>query len=271
MKVVLFCGGKGTRWARSEDDVPKALAPIGDRPIIWHVMNVYSQSGFDDFVLCLGHQAEKIVRYFVEAGAREDRDAGELIVTAGPRTRWRVRLVDTGRETQTGGRLRAVAGYLGTERFMASYGDGLARLDVADVVRFHQAHGRLATLTAVRPASQFGILQLGADGRVQSFVEKPRLKEWVNGGFFVLEPQVLEILDEGPLENGPLARLALADQLVAYRTEDFWACLDTYKDLATLEQLWQKGDAPWCMRGKPATATTVGGAEVSSSPAPTGS
>lgn len=268
MKVVLFCGGKGTRWARSEDDVPKALAPIGDRPIVWHVMNVYSLSGFDDFVLCLGHQAEKIVRYFVEAGARRDR-AGGLIVDAGPRTRWRVRMVDTGPETQTGGRLRAVAGQLGSERFMASYGDGLARIDIADVVRFHEAHGRLATLTAVKPTSQFGILQLGADGRVQSFVEKPRLKEWVNGGFFVLEPQVLELLDDGPLENGPLSRLAQLDQLVAYQTDDFWACLDTYKDLAMLEQLWRKGDAPWTTRGT--AAPNAGAADMSSSPAPTAS
>jgi glucose-1-phosphate cytidylyltransferase len=270
MKVVLFCGGKGTRWARAEDDIPKALAPIGDRPIIWHVMNVYSLSGFDDFVLCLGHQAHKIVRYFIESGARQDRDPAELIVRAGARS-WRVRLVDTGQETQTGGRLGAVAGYIGRERYMASYGDGLARLDLADLLRFHVAHGRLATLTAVRPASQFGILELSPEGRVQSFVEKPRLKEWVNGGFFVFEPEVLDLLDEGPLENGPLSQLSREDQLVAYRTDDFWACLDTYKDVIMLDQLWRKGDAPWSMRGTATSATNVGRGEVSLSPVPTAS
>jgi glucose-1-phosphate cytidylyltransferase len=263
MKVVLFCGGKGTRWARTEDDVPKALAPIGDRPILWHVMQVYALSGFDDFILCLGHQGQRVASYFASAAARADTDPHELIVPAGSGQRWRVRLADTGAETQTGGRLRAVAGHLGKERFMASYGDGLARIDIADLLRFHVARGRLATLTAVRPNSQFGILEISSDGGVRSFVEKPPLHEWVNGGFFVFEPDVLQWTDDGPLESGALSRLSSADQLSAYQTSEFWACLDTYKDLITLEELWRKGDAPWGTRGTASSGMTAGAAAAS--------
>jgi glucose-1-phosphate cytidylyltransferase len=230
VKVVLFCGGKGSRWTRHGDEVPKALAPIGDRPLIHHVMQVYLAAGFDDFILCLGHKGETIRRYFESAPAPQP---------------CRVQLVDTGEETQTGGRLRAVAPLLTGSRFLASYGDGVADLDVAELLDFHLRHGRLATLTAVRPRSQFGILELAADSSVASFVEKPLLQNWVNGGFFIFEPGILDRLDEGPLEDGLLSGLAREGELMAFRLERFWACLDTYKDQILLDELWQQGRAPW--------------------------
>jgi glucose-1-phosphate cytidylyltransferase len=257
MKTVLFCGGKGTRWTRSDDDGPKALAMIGERPIIWHVMSVYSVSGFNDFVLCLGHKGDRITRYFEEQGLTLGADGrGELEPVPG--VTWRIELVDTGAETQTGGRLRRVADRLDGERFMASYGDGVAALDIGELIRFHAGHGRLATLTAVRPRSQFGILQLGPDTMVQSFLEKPQIEDWVNGGFFVFEPGVLDLLDESPLESGPLGTLARHGQLMAYKTSDYWACLDTYKDKIEIEELWLSGAAPWSTWERSPTRAGIG-------------
>jgi glucose-1-phosphate cytidylyltransferase len=243
--VALLCGGKGTRWSGDGEEVPKALARLGDRPIIWHVMNVYSRAGFHDFVLCLGHQGEQIVRYFhAEASGTGDADDQVLVQRPGGVT-WRVRLADTGQETQTAGRLAAVADLVDGSRFMASYGDGIAALDVADLLRFHVSHGRLATLTAVQPRSQFGLLRINGDGAVDSFEEKPRLKEWINGGFFVFEPRILDYLDDGALEVGPFSALASQGELMAYRTTGFWACLDTYKDKIELDELAQRGNAHW--------------------------
>ncbi|MBO0706604.1 MAG: NTP transferase domain-containing protein [Candidatus Dormibacteraeota bacterium] len=245
MKVALLCGGKGMRWNGSGEGGPKALAMIGDRPIVWHVMDVYSRSGFRDFVLCLGHLGQTIVDYFErEAGQPLDKSR-TLELGPSPGVRWRVELVDTGAETQTGGRLRAVAPRLGSARCMVSYGDGVAAIDVGHLLEFHVAHGRLATLTAVQPRSQFGVLELGEEDHVRSFVEKPRVRDWVNGGFFVFEPGVLPLLGPGPLENGTLSRLAGMDELVAYRSESFWACVDTYKDKIELDELAREGRAPW--------------------------
>lgn len=257
MKTVLFCGGKGTRWTRSEEDGPKALAMIGERPIIWHVMSVYSASGFNDFVLCLGHKGDRITRYFEEQGMTRDGQGAHQFEPL-PGITWRVELVDTGAETHTGGRLQRVAERLHCERFMASYGDGVADLDIAELIRFHAGHGRLATLTAVRPRSQFGLLQLDENRAVQSFLEKPQMRDWVNGGFFVFEPEVLEMLDEGPLESGVLAALARAGQLMAYQTSNYWACLDTYKDKIEIEELWMSGKAQWSNWERTAAQASIG-------------
>jgi glucose-1-phosphate cytidylyltransferase len=245
MKVVLFCGGKGTRWTGNGDEGPKVLARIGDRPIIWHVMSIYSVSGFNDFILCLGYKANHIVRYFEDVSYGRDQETGALLVRPHAGVVWRVHLEDTGADTSTGGRLRAVGRLLGGDRFLCSYGDGLADLDIASLISFHDEHTRLATLTAVRPRSQFGILQLDGAGRVESFIEKPRLQDWINGGFFVFEPEVLHRLDDGPLEEGPLEGLARDGELIAYCSNGFWACLDTYKDMLVLNEIWQKGDTPW--------------------------
>lgn len=245
MKVVLFCGGRGLRWAGSGMDMPKALAPIGERPLIWHVMSTYSGSGFREFVVCLGHLGSQVVRYFQEAaGARRDGE-GRVEVRLSPGTTWQVWLVETGEDAQTGGRLAAAAHLLDGRRFLASYGDGVADLDLREVVGFHARHGRLATLTAARPHSEFGVLELGGEGQVRSFVEKPPLRSWVNGGFFVFERDVLGLLDEGPLESGLLPRLAGLGELMAYRTTRFWACVDTLKQSVELDRMVREGRAPW--------------------------
>jgi glucose-1-phosphate cytidylyltransferase len=245
MKVAILCGGKGSRWTRHADDVPKALAMIGDRPVLWHVMVVYSASGFDDFVLCLGHKGDQIRTYF-EAHSEPSRDpSGAYLVHPAPSVTWRVQLVETGDETQTGGRLHAVRTHLQGQRFLASYGDGVARIDINDLVAFHTQHERIATMTVVQPRSQYGLVTVSDSGLVSGFVEKPRLSEWVNGGFFVFEPEVFDYLDHGSLETGGLVGLTGQGQLVAYQLQEFWACLDTYKDLITLDDLWQAGSVPW--------------------------
>jgi glucose-1-phosphate cytidylyltransferase len=245
MKVALLCGGKGSRWTRHADDVPKALAMIGDRPVLWHVMTVYSASGFNDFVLCLGHKGDQIRTYFrAHADARQDSD-GALVVHPAPGVTWRIELVDTGDDAQTGARLLAIRDLVPNQRFLASYGDGLARIDINELIDFHRRHGRLATMTAVQPRSQFGLVTMSESGTVSGFVEKPRLSEWVNGGYFVFEPAIFDYLDRESLEGGALVALTGDSQLVAYRLDDFWACLDTYKDLITLDDLWQAGSPPW--------------------------
>jgi glucose-1-phosphate cytidylyltransferase len=245
VKVALLCGGKGTRWSGDGEEAPKALARLGQRPVVWHVMEVYSRAGFTDFVLCLGHNGQQIAAYFESQAARAGEGPDEVMVEHESGQTWRVHLADTGQETQTASRLAAVSPLFEGGSFMASYGDGVAALDVGDLLRFHVAHGRLASLTAVQPRSQFGLLQISGEGTVESFIEKPRLKEWINGGFFVFEPGVVDYLDEGPLEDGPLSRLAAAGELMAYRTTRFWACLDTYKDRIELDELASKGNPPW--------------------------
>jgi len=244
MKVVLLCGGKGTRWTNGEQEAPKALAMIAGRPLIWHVMEVYSASGFNDFVLAVGFKADQIRSYFSSHCAVQE-STGRYEIDAAPGIRWQVQLVDTGVETQTAGRLLRVADLVGQERFMVSYGDGVADIDINSLLAFHNEHGGLATLTAVRPYSQFGILGFGDGGRVDSFIEKPKLVDWVNGGFFVFEPGVIDYLDDGPLENVPLSRLASHQELFAYRLEGFWACLDTYKDMLALNEYCRDSRAPW--------------------------
>jgi glucose-1-phosphate cytidylyltransferase len=245
MKVVLFCGGRGLRWSAGGAESPKVLARIGDRPLVWHVMSTYSRSGFREFVICLGHLGDQIVRHFEEAaGARRDAD-GRVTLRVGPGVTWDVWLRETGQEAQTGGRLMAVARLLDGRRFLASYGDGVADLDVRELVGFHARHRRMATLTAARPRSPFGMLEIDPAGRVCSFVEKPLLPGWVNGGFFVFEPEVLPALDQGPLESGVLPRLAEWGELVAYRTTRFWACVDTPKESAELDRMVREGTAPW--------------------------
>ena len=244
MKVVLLCGGQGARWRSQDQPGPKALARVGGQPILWHVMGIYSAAGFRDFVLCLGHQGDHISEHMRSRSRGADPE-GALLVEAAPGISWRVRCVDTGAGTLTAGRIRRVLPLLGGEPFLASYGDGVADLDVGRLLDFHRRHGRLATLTAVRPRSQFGILDLSPGREVRSFLEKPRLADWVNGGFFVFEPGAADYLDEGPLEERPLAGLAAARQLMAFQTEAFWACLDTYKDMVALNELCRDGQPPW--------------------------
>ena len=229
--VVILCGGRGARLREHVPDMPKPLVEIGGRPILWHVIGIYSRQGFQDFVLCLGHQGE-----LIEAFVRD---------TAWP-DGLRVACVDTGEDTPTGGRIKRVADRLGEGTFCATYADGLADLDLEALVGFHRSGGALATMTAVRPELPFGVTELAADGRVTGFREKPRSADWVNGGFFCFEPGALDYLDEDSvLEREPLERLAADGQLLAYRHTGFWDCMDTYKDAVLLNDLWARGDAPW--------------------------
>ncbi len=232
MKVVILCGGRGARLGEHGVQVPKALIEIGGQPVIWHLLKVYAHQGLNDFILCLGHLGEEIRAYFRDHHADEP---------------WRVTLADTGLDTNTGGRILCVQRYLdGEENFCVTYGDGLADINLPALVDFHRSHGRIATLTAVQPHSPFGLLQLDAQSAVTAFAEKPTLKEWINGGFFVFHRRIFEFLTEDSvLEQAPLEQLAREGQLMAYHHTGFWKCMDTYKDNVEFNQLWDAGAAAW--------------------------
>jgi glucose-1-phosphate cytidylyltransferase len=227
--VVILAGGKGTRISSEGDPTPKPLVEIGGRPILWHVMSLYASQGLTRFLLLLGHGADRIEEFV----ARIEED-------------WEVVCLDTGLETPTGGRIHRAAPLLSQGTFMLTYADGLADIDFSALVRCHRAHGRAATVTVVRPLNPWGVADLDGDGRVEGFVEKPRLDCWVNGGFMVMEPRALEAI--GPhdvLERDPLAELARGGELFSYRHQGFWDCMDTYKDTLLLNELWERGEAPW--------------------------
>jgi glucose-1-phosphate cytidylyltransferase len=229
--VVVLCGGRGTRLREHVQTIPKPLVEIGGRPILWHVIRIYASQGFERFLLCVGHKGE-MIEDFVR---RDGLPAGLAI-----------ECVDTGEETPTGGRIAKLADRLGGERFCATYADGVADVDLRELLAFHSAHGALATMTVVQPELQFGVAELGGDGEVTGFAEKPRFEGWVNGGFFCFEPAALDYIDEDSvLEREPLERLAAAGQLRAFRHDGFWDCMDTYKDAVLLNDLWREGRAPW--------------------------
>lgn len=255
MKVAILCGGKGTRLQEKTESIPKPLIEIGGRPILWHIMKLYSFYGFNDFVLLLGYKGEKIKEYFVD-GDRWRRHNFTLTTAPGSEPKfeylhqdseeWRITFVDTGLETNTGGRIKKAAPYIDGDTFMATYGDGVADIDLLALLRNHRQHGRAATVTAVTPLSQFGIMRVDEGGVVRQFMEKPRMKEWVNGGFFVFERAVFDYLEEDSiLEREPLQRLAEDGQIVAHHHSGFWACMDTYKDAVTLDNLWNTRQAKW--------------------------
>ncbi len=229
MKTIILCGGRGTRLGEHGRSVPKALVRIGEEPIIWHLLKLYSHFGLTDFVICLGFLADEIRGYF-------EQRSGKMAV----------QLVDTGLDTNTGGRIKKVQKYLdGEDTFCVTYGDGLADVDLEKLLVFHRSHGKIATLTAVHPVSNFGLLDVCPDGQVENFREKPILKEWVNGGFFVFERSVFDYLDNNSvLEGEPLMQLAEQGELMAYRHDGFWKCMDTYKDSIEFNQLWADS-APW--------------------------
>jgi glucose-1-phosphate cytidylyltransferase len=229
--VVILCGGRGTRLREHTETIPKPLVEIGGRPILWHVIRIYAEQGFGRFVLCTGHKGE-LIREFV---AHNGLPAGLEIES-----------VDTGEDTATGGRIAMVGDRLGGRRFCATYADGVADLDLAALLRYHEEQRRLATMTVVQPELQFGVARLNGDGSVEGFTEKPRFEGWINGGFFVFEPGVLDYLrPDSVLERQPLERLAAAGELSAFRHLGFWDCLDTYKDAVLLNDLWAAHRAPW--------------------------
>lgn len=250
MKVVILCGGRGTRLAEETEIRPKPMVPIGGEPLLAHIMSTYAAAGFKEFLLALGYKGEMIKDYFLNYHARASHLTIDLrtgVVEAAPHVSrdWTVHLVDTGDNTMTGGRVYRLRDRL-RETFMLTYGDGVSDLDVAELVAFHRRHGKLATLTAVRPPARFGAVRCEGD-RVAEFNEKPQTGEgWINGGFFVFEPGIFEYLggDDTVLEREPLEALARDGQLMAFRYDGFWRCMDTVRDRQLLEELWQSG-APW--------------------------
>lgn len=229
MKTVVLCGGKGTRLGELGERDPKPLLRVGEEPILWHILKLYASFGHDEFVLCLGHLKERFGEW---AAALEEP--------------WRIKLVDTGLDTPTGGRILAAREAVEDGDFFATYGDGVADVDLDALLRFHRSHGRIATVTAVRPTGSFGIMHVNGGDEVTSFEEKPVLRDWVNGGFFVFRPEIFEYLEQDSvLERAPLERLAAERQLMAYAHGGFWSCMDTYKDNLELNERWAAGAAPW--------------------------
>jgi glucose-1-phosphate cytidylyltransferase len=253
MKVVILAGGLGTRLAEETSVRPKPMAEIGEHPILWHIMKTYSHYGIDEFVICLGYKGYVIKEYFSNyflhnSDVTFDMSRNEMIVHENATEPWKVTLVDTGAETLTGGRLKRVARYIGDETFMMTYGDGVADVRVDELLAFHRSQGKEATVTAVQPLGRFGVMRLDDDATVRAFEEKPQGESgWINGGFFVLEPSVLDRIpdDDVMFEHAPLERLAADGQLVAYRHEGFWQPMDTLRDKRHLEELWSSGAAPW--------------------------
>lgn len=255
MKVGILAGGLGTRLAEETEVRPKPMVEIGGRPILWHIMKHYAHYGFNDFVVALGYKGEYIKRYMVDyCSLNGDLEVnlarGTVALRAaetGDREDWTVSLVDTGLPTATGGRIKRLAPYMGDSTFMLTWGDGVSDIDLHRLLAFHREHGKLATVTAVRPPARFGKLDI-VDSEVRRFSEKPQLEEgWINGAFFVLEPQVFDYIesDDTQWERSPLENLARDGQLMAYQHDSFWQCMDTIRDKKLLEQLWEAGEAPW--------------------------
>jgi glucose-1-phosphate cytidylyltransferase len=253
MKVVILAGGLGTRLAEETAVVPKPMVEIGGRPMLWHIMKIYAEQGFDEFVIALGYKGDIIKRYFFDFQALNgsltiDLATGRITPHHPPTGNWKIHLIETGLETLTGGRLLRLRHVLQEGTFMLTYGDAVADIDMTALLAFHRSHRKLATVTAVRPPARFGGLAFDVTGKVSNFIEKPQIGEgWINGGFMVLEPGVFPYLegDQSSLEADGLEGLAAADQLMAYRHGDFWQCMDTLRDKRQLGQLWDSGKAPW--------------------------
>jgi glucose-1-phosphate cytidylyltransferase len=253
VKVVILAGGQGTRLAEETDVRPKPMVEIGDRPIIWHIMKHYGRYQFSEFIVALGYKGEDVKQFFLDY-TNLDGDLsvslsdGKVARHGGDREPWTLHLIDTGRDTQTGGRVGRLAPWLQGDTFMLTYGDGVSNVDLAKLLAFHRAHGKLATLTAVRPASRFGGLDFRPGAPARFIEKKPQIREgWINGGFMVLETGVLDLIegDETNLEADVLEPLSQRGQLMAYPHEGFWQCMDTLRDVRYLQSLWNSGEPPW--------------------------
>ncbi len=255
MKVVIFAGGLGTRISEETEVRPKPMVEIGGRPIIWHIMKMYSRHGFNDFIVCLGYKGFVVKEYFMNyflhnADLTVDLKNNHVSFHNNHSESFKVTLVDTGLNTKTAGRLQAVKSYLNNEPFLLTYGDGVSDVDISALVKFHREHGKVATVTAVQLEARFGGMDVNGDGLVTDFREKVKDEgKWINGGFFVLQPEVFNYLDGNMLdtmwEDEPLEKLTENKQLVAYRHTGFWKCMDALRDKIELEKLWQTGKAKW--------------------------
>jgi len=254
MKVVILAGGFGTRISEESHLKPKPMIEIGERPILWHIMKTYSHYGFNDFIICLGYKGYCIKEYFAHYFLHESdvtfdfTNENQRIIHNHSAEPWRVTLVNTGIETMTGGRVKRISRYIGDEPFMLTYGDGVADIRIDNLVEYHKKHGKLATVSSIQPAGRFGALDLDADNLIHGFKEKPKGDgAWINGGFFVMQPEVFRYIDGDTtvLEREPLERLAHDGQLVAYKHTGFWQPMDSMRDKNQLEELWKTGSAPW--------------------------
>ena len=255
MKVVILCGGKGTRMREETEYRPKPMVEVGGKPVLWHIMKRYAHFGHDQFVLCLGYRGNYIKEYFLNYEAMNS----DCTIVLGARhgisyhgahgeSNFQVTLADTGEETMTGGRIKRIAKYIDDEIFLLTYGDGLCDVDINKVLEFHRAHGKLMTVTSVRPSSRFGILEIAGDDRVESFFEKPQLDGWISAGYFVCNRKVFDYIendDSITFERGPMERLAHEGQLVAYKHDGFFFAMDTYREYQYLNEIWSEGKAPW--------------------------
>ena len=254
MKAVILAGGRGTRISEESGLRPKPMIEIGGKPILWHIMKLYSEAGVNDFVICLGYKGYMIKEYFANyflhtSDVTSDVKENRMDVHSKYAEPWRVTLVDTGAKTMTGGRVKRIAPYVQNEDFCLTYGDGVSDLNIRRLLEFHKSHGRVATVTAVQPQGRFGSVQVeGEDGRVTEFVEKPLGDgQWINAGFFVVSPKVFSYVDGDDTiwERAPMERLTREGELSAFRHEGFWHAMDTMRDRAHLEELWASGKAPW--------------------------
>lgn len=254
MKVVILAGGLGTRISEESHLKPKPMIDVGEHPILWHILKIYSAYGFNDFIICLGYKGYVIKEYFANyflhnSNVTFDLGTNSMEIHDSNSESWKVTLVDTGLMTQTGGRLKRIQKYLGNETFMMTYGDGVADVDISSLLNFHKSHGRYATVTAVQPPGRFGAMAFDGDADiVRNFQEKPEGDgAWINGGFFVLEPNIFNYIDGDDVlwEKQPLSGLSSDGQLVAYRHPGFWRPMDTMRDKNELERMWNKGTAQW--------------------------
>lgn len=234
MKVVIFCGGQGTRLREETEFRPKPMVMIGHKPVLWHIMKTYAHYGFKEFVLCLGYKGEMIKQYFNDNAGEEN---------------WSVTLADTGERAEKGARLKRIQKYIDGDTFMVTYGDGVADINIKELLAFHQTHGKIATVTGVRPRSAFGEIRFTKDGTVTQFIEKPQFStETISGGFFVLNRKIFDCLSDEEtcdFERGPIEKLVADGQLMVYIHNGGWACMDTYRDMLYLNELWDKGQAFW--------------------------
>lgn len=254
MKVVILAGGFGTRISEQSHLIPKPMIEIGEKPILWHIMKYYSSFGFNEFIICCGYKQYVIKEFFADYYLHmsditfDFTNENSMEVHTNNTEPWKVTLVDTGLNTMTGGRIKRVANYLGNEPFMLTYGDGVANVNIHELVAFHKKHGKIATLTAIQPGGRFGMLDIEDGNAISRFKEKSKEDGgWINGGFMVLEPGIMDYIsdDSSIFEKEPLETVATEGQLMAFHHDGFWQCMDTMRDKELLEKLWKEGNAPW--------------------------
>ena len=252
MKVVLLAGGFGTRMSEYTESIPKPMVTIGGRPILWHIMKTYAHFGHTDFYVALGYKSEVIKDYFLNykllnSSFTMDLATGKATPHVEQDVDWKINLIDTGLSSMTGGRVKRMQPWIGNETFMLTYGDGVANVNIDKLIKFHRSHGKMVTMTAVHPVPRFGELKI-EDDQIIDFREKPNMGQgWINGGYFIIEPDFFDLIegDETILEKNPLETVAELGQLMAYKHEDFWQCMDSKRDRDLLEELWQLDQAPW--------------------------